>query len=99
MANSYKPKQVVISSIAPNANPIVNEHLTTTLWSHILIYGTAKLSGAGAAIPNAAVLLWYTADSTKVSVGNANNATFTDVAGKYAVTVPVKTDLIVKVYN
>ena len=96
--NSYKPKAVVVNAIAAKSNPVVDQKLTTGLWSHILLNGTAKLSGGGI-VSNAAVLVWTVATSASQNIANAFTGTFTDDNGRYAVTVPTAQKLTVKVYS
>ncbi|RDY23321.1 hypothetical protein CHF27_008725 [Romboutsia maritimum] len=96
--NSYKPKAVSVNAISPKSNIITSQKLTTALWSHILLNGTAKLSGGGI-VTSAAVLVWTITTVANQSIANAFTGTFTDNQGRYAVTVPTSQKLTIRVYS
>lgn len=97
--NSYSPvSQSLTSTNNPKAAvPVKVQNLSSALWNLVLLEGIARLSAGGAALASATVVIWKSANAG--SIGNADFITFTDVNGKYAITIPAATTITMKVYS
>lgn len=93
MAN-YRPKANTVTAANNDSGTIVVQDLSTTTWGLALLKGTAKGAG-GTALGSASVLVW---ESGTATTATANHTTFSDVDGRYGVTVRANYGLTIKAY-
>lgn len=98
---NYKPEPMVVNSIAPAAVAMrLSTNLSTVYWNLVLVEGLAKYSATATILKSAAVVLWLTANPpATATIGTADYLTFTDDAGRYAITIPTGRDITMRVYS
>ncbi|MDR3594082.1 hypothetical protein [Clostridium sp.] len=91
---NWRPKGTTIAAAANDSGTIVAQNVSTTTWGLALLKGTAHGAG-GTALGSATVLVW---ESGTATTATANHTTFSDVNGRYGVTVRAGYGLTIKAY-